>query len=441
MYSYLFLAFFAGGTDTYVLFNRFVHGYKMRDSEHKYTTSRHHSIRFDVKESLLHWALERSGKSPDELSNRQHMRKIDDWLAGTVKPTRPQLEAFAEATYTPFGYLLLSEPPHKQPSTIPHFRTMEDTKSLKRSINLEDAIKITQRRQEWVRDYLLESGASPLEFVGSSKIDDDPIDVANKIRAELGLAQDWTAKYRQWNSAQKYLQEQIEESRIFLSVSNMVQHNPRRLLNSEEFRGFVLVDDYAPFVFVNSNDIGGAQMFTLAHELAHVWLGESASFDLHRLASHPDIQLELTCNRIAAEFLVPSKELLMHWGRFAERPNPYAAISGHFKVSKIVAARRALDTKCILQNEFDTFYDEYMQQVRNKQQELKREQKLKREQGEKNGPSFYVTAPLRISRRFMQTVCTAVGENKLLYREAYSLTGLQSETFDVIKDNVESIRR
>ena len=405
-------------------------------------TSSRHSIRFDVKESLLRWALERSGKSPDELSDKQSFHKINDWLDGSVKPTRPQLEAFAKATYTPFGYLLLSKPPNKSPSAMPHFRTMGNTKSSKRSIDLEDAIKIIERRQEWVREYLLESGANPLEFVGSSKIDDDPIDVANKIRTRLGLARDWTAEHNVWKSAQKHLQEKIEESRIFLSISSMVQHNTSRLLNSEEFRGFVLVDDYAPFVFVNSSDVGGARMFTLAHELAHIWLGKSASFDLRRLTSNPNTELEFACNRIAAEFLVPTEELLLYWSRFAKsHKGPYAAISSYFKVSTIVAARRALDTKCILQNDFDEFYDGYIQDVRKKQQESKKQQQLKRKQGKKDGPSFYVTALPRIGRKFMQTVCTAVGERKLLYREAYSLTGLPSEAFDTIRSNVEGARR
>lgn len=392
------------------------------------------TIRFDVKESLLRWALERSNKSPDELSNKQNLHKLNDWLAGTRKPTRPQLEAFAKATYTPFGYLLLSKPPREQPSTIPHFRTMKSSKIPKRSIDLEDAIKIVEQRQQWVRDYLLEIGADPLEFVGSSSIHDSPIKVSNKIRAKLGLAQDWTAAHANWKSALKHLENKIEELRIFLSISSMVQHDTHRLLNPKEFRGFVLVDGYAPFVFVNSADIGGAQMFTLAHELAHVWVGESASFDLRRLTSNPDFKLEIACNKIAAEFLVPSKELRRHWNKFVElSEDPYKAISRYFKVSRIVAARRALDTKCVSQAKFDEFYDNYMQQAQKKRLESKEQQ------DGRGYPSFYATATRRIGKRFIRTLSAAVGERKVLYREAYSLTGLSSESFDKIVSGVESV--
>ena len=399
------------------------------------TPSGQHAVRFDVKESLLRWALERSNKTPDELSNKQNLRKLNDWLAGTRKPTRPQLEAFAKATYTPFGYLLLSKPPREQPSTIPHFRTMKSSKPPKRSIDLDDAIKIIEQRQQWVRDYLLEIGADPLEFVGSCNIHDSPIKVANKIREKLDLTQDWTAAHTNWESALKHLENKIEELRIFLSISSMVQHNTHRLLNPREFRGFVLVDNYAPFVFINSADIGGAQMFTLAHELAHVWVGESASFDLRRLTSNPDYKLEIVCNKIAAEFLVPTIQLRRHWDRFVElSEDPYRAISGHFRVSRIVAARRALDTKCISQAKFDEFYDNYIQQAQKKRLESKEQQ------DGQGRPLFHAAATRRIGKRFIQTLSTAVGERKILYREAYSLTGLSSESFDKIVSKVESVR-
>lgn len=399
------------------------------------TPSGQHAVRFDVKESLLRWALERSNKTPDELSNKQNLRKLNDWLAGTRKPTRPQLEAFAKATYTPFGYLLLSKPPREQPSTIPHFRTMKSSKPPKRSIDLDDAIKIIEQRQQWVRDYLLEIGADPLEFVRSCNIHDSPIKVANKIREKLDLTQDWTAAHTNWESALKHLENKIEEMRIFLSISSMVQHNTHRLLNPREFRGFVLVDNYAPFVFINSADIGGAQMFTLAHELAHVWVGESASFDLRRLTSNPDYKLEIVCNKIAAEFLVPTIQLRRHWDRFVElSEDPYRAISGHFRVSRIVAARRALDTKCISQAKFDEFYDNYIQQAQKKRLELKEQQ------DGQGRPLFHAAATRRIGKRFIQTLSTAVGERKILYREAYSLTGLSSESFDKIVSKVESVR-
>lgn len=371
------------------------------------------SSRFDVNESLLQWAMERSDKSIEDLSKKRGLENLERWLTGAGKPTRLQLETFAKATYTPFGYLVLSKPPHIQPSPIPHFRTIQGNDLPKRSINLEDTISIIEHRQEWVRDYLREIGAEPLEFVGSVSEDDDPVVVAEKIKTTLGLKQTWAAKYKKWESAQKHLQQQIENKRIFLSSSNIVQNNINRKLDPKEFRGFVLVDDYAPFIFVNKADINAAQMFTLAHELAHVWIGKSASFDLRRLAPAHN-KIECACDKIAAEFLVPTEEMLQFWDQFVQSTDdPYKAASRHFKISRIVAARRALDTNRITEDEFDVFYDEYVRRAQALAQQ-QREELKKKHRETRQGPTFDRTAPPRIGKRLLRTIVTAVEEQKLL---------------------------
>jgi Zn-dependent peptidase ImmA (M78 family) len=113
-----------------------------------------------------------------------------------------------------------------------------------------------------------------------------------------------------------------------------------------EFRGFVLVDEYAPLVFINGADGKAAQMFTLAHELAHVWFGRSAAFDLRDLQPANE-RTELACNSVAAEFLVPKTELQRSWPTLQQDPEPFQAIARQFKVSALVGARRALDLQLI----------------------------------------------------------------------------------------------
>lgn len=389
-------------------------------------TKKQKPIRLDVDASLLEWAMNRSGNHADKLSKRQHLKDINKWLAGTKKPTMVQLEKFANATYTPFGYLLFSEPPQECPSTIPHFRTADNDNVAGRSINLEDTIRIVERRQEWIRDYLIEIGVEPLEFVGSSSVKDDPADIAGNIRTALGLDNGWAAHHSDWTKAQRHLHRQIEDRGIFVSRNSMVQNNRYRLLSPEEFRGFVLVDKYAPFLFVNGADVSGAQMFTLVHGLAHIWMGESASFDLRSLAVNPNNRLETACSKIAAEFLIPTEEMRQNWDHFNSSANPYRAASKHFKVSRIVAARRALDAGLVSQTDFEEYYQYHMRKemwLRKKKRRL---------------PSFSDVAPHDIGKRFLSTVITAIGEKKLLYTEAYLLTGLKSERFDQICDRIKT---
>lgn len=222
------------------------------------------------------------------------------------------------------------------------------------------------------------------------------------------------------------MNDKIEDIGIFLSANDIVGYNTHRPLNPEEFRGFVLVDKYAPFIFVNNRDFKAAQMFTLVHELAHVWIGRSAAFDLHDLSPAQDA-VESACDTIAAEFLVPTDSLAQKWIKFGRERNPYQVGAHHFKVSEVVIARRALDTQLITKEEFREFY-QGQQQVA----------KAKRKDG--SGGDFYNTANTRIGKTFLRHIIGAVKEGRLLYSGAYNLTGLNRRTFDGMMDHIKEKR-
>ena len=369
--------------------------------------------RVPVSKSLLLWAIERSGKS---IVVKQKFQDLDKWLSGEKQPTLRQLEKFARATYTPLGYLFLSEPPDERLS-IPHFRTRGNEPSFRPSPDLLETVQIMERRQAWMREYLIEQGHEPLPFVRSARVADEPEQVASEMRRVLRLTEDWAATQSKWNEALRQLEIKTEEAGILVMVSGIVGNNTRRKLDPSEFRGFVLVDDYAPLVFINSADGKAAQMFTLAHELAHIWLGSSAAFDLREL--HPaDNETEQACNRIAAEFLVPAIKLRKIWSSVKQGPESFQFIARQFKVSEIVIARRALDIGLITKSQFFDFYEEYQSH------------EYRAIQNRSKGGNSYRIYALRLGRRFAEAVIGATREGKLLYRDAYRLTGLYGETFE-----------
>ena len=365
----------------------------------------------NVKKSLLNWAVTRSGKSVDDLEKNKAICGIRKWLAGESQPTLRQLEAFANATYTPFGHLLLSQPPEDL-MRIPYFRTQGQNVSGP-SMNLRDTIQIVEQRQYWMREQMVTNGHERLTFVGSAEPDDSTIEVAHTMRNELGLPEKWPDNLNTWKDVREDLTDKMEASSVFVTINGIVGNNTRRQLQVDEFRGFVLVDDYAPFVFVNGRDAMSAQMFTLAHELAHVWMGESATFNLHKL-DPADNAVEQACNKIAAEFLVPEEKMHQLWDKFSNKPNPSRLISRHFKVSPLVVFRKALDMDLIDKKEFFTWY---------KQLSTRNDKKGK-------GGNFYATSKYRIGKRFGRAVITAAQEGTILYRDAYNLTGLNRKTFD-----------
>jgi Zn-dependent peptidase ImmA (M78 family) len=370
--------------------------------------------RVEIKPELLRWARERARLPADALAKR--FPRLPEWEAGEAKPTFRQLEAFADATAVPFGYLFLPEPP-EEPLPIPDFRTLGDRPVRRPSPNLLDTIFDLQRRQDWLREERIEEGQSPLSFVGSAMTDEAPASIAAEMRRTFGLAGGWADLHGTWSDALRALRDRAESAGVVVVISGIVGNNTRRKLDPEEFRGFVLPDEYAPFVFVNGADAKAAQMFTLAHELAHLWIGQAGVFDLRDMQPAPDSR-ERFCNAVAAEFLIPEGELRRVWSEIASTPEPFGALARRFKVSELVAARRALDARLVSRDAFFDFYNAYQEDER------------RRAARQTSGGNFYATQNSRLGRAFAEAVVRAVREGRLLYRDAFELTGLRGATFD-----------
>lgn len=379
----------------------------------------------DVKPELLQWALDRAGLTTADV--RKKFTKVDEWLIGDRSPTFKQLEQFAKKTMVPFGYLFLKEPPvEKLP--IPDYRTVGDSPIDRPSPNLIDTLHTMQRRQSWMRERLVEQGHAKLELVGSGRKAKNAVSLAQVIRKELGLPADWAEPLATWQDALRVLRRAIEQVGILVFSNSVVGMNNNRKLDPEEFRGFVLSDDYAPLIFVNSADSKSAQMFTLAHELAHIWLDQGGIFNLIKMMPHSD-ETERFCNQVAAEFLVPSYKLKENWKAAKTKSNPFKQLAGQFKVSPLVIARKALDSKLINQAQFFKYY-------RKMQDEWNRLNAEKKKRKKSGGPSPYVVADSRLSKRFTSAVVTSTKEGKTLYQDAYGLIGMQGATYQTYAQQV-----
>jgi Zn-dependent peptidase ImmA (M78 family) len=371
--------------------------------------------RVSVNRDILLWALERSEITEETIEAR--FPKFAEWLEGAVQPTLKQLENFARATHAPFGYFFLPSPPEER-LPIPHYRTVAEQVPRRPSPELLDTVHTMQVRQGYMREFLEEQGNEPLPFVGSANLGRDPKVVAQQIRATLGLTREWAAARANWQEALRTLESAVERAGILVMANGVVGNNNHRPLKVEEFRGFALVDEFAPLVFINAKDGKAAQMFTLAHEVAHIWFGHSAAFDLRGLEPAEN-EIEQACNKVAAELLVSEEELRELWPMVRGAAEPHQEVARHFKVSVLVAARRAKDLGLITREEFFSFYDSYLS-----------DERRRREEAEDEGGNFYATQARRIGRRFAEAVIRATREGKLSYHEAFSLTGLRGKTFD-----------
>lgn len=364
----------------------------------------------NINKNIIEWAIVRNGNSLKDFYEQNP--NVESWVKGEKNPTVKQLEDFTHKVHVPFGYMFLENPPIEN-IPLPFFRTANINATNKVSLNVFHTIQIIQDRQNWLTEYLNELDFPNLDFVGKYNLNNDYKAIVNDIRNTLKLELDWASKHNTWEQALYFLTNQIEEAGIIVTFNGIVGTNTRRVIDVNECRGFVLVNNKAPFLFINSADAKAAQMFTLIHELAHVWLGESAGFDNQNLIPAND-PVEILCDKVAAEFLVPEIIFLDKW----EVTKDFKYLSRIFKVSQIVIARRALDLNLITKNSFLEFYNRYMEDFKFK----------KDNQG--SGGNFYATARKRVSLRFASFVNNAVKDNRLLYRDAYKLTNLKGETYN-----------
>ena len=365
------------------------------------------AVRVDVAASLYAWASERSGLDSGELAHK--FPKLPQWESGDHRPTLKQLERFAKATRTPVGYFFLSAPPDEQ-VPIPDLRTVGDSGVRRPSPDLLDTIYQCQQRQDWYRDYARGVGLDPVPHVGSLSTATPVEEAASAVTAEMSFSVE--RRGQNWSEAFGYLRDQAEDSGVLVMVSGVVGSNTRRRLDPAEFRGFALADPLAPLVFVNGADTKAAQIFTLAHELAHIWLGESAlsDADLGVQATH---DAERWCNGVAAEVLVPLEVLQSDFDGRADLTGELDRLARRFKSSTLVVLRRVHEAGYL-------GWDAYRRAYRD---EFGRVMELIGTGG--GGGDFYNTQPARVSKRFARSVIVSTLEGQTLYTDAFQMLGLK----------------
>ncbi|MGV8081748.1 MAG: ImmA/IrrE family metallo-endopeptidase [Syntrophales bacterium] len=369
--------------------------------------------RVSVRPELLRWAWERARFDPMEVEDR--FPQYAAWVRGEKEPTLKQLEQFAKATHTPIGYLFLPEPPEER-VPIPDFRTMADTQIGSPSPDLLDTLYLCQQRQDWYREFVHVEGSGPVPFVGSVHPGDDVVRVAEAMRQVLDFDLEARRAMSTWSDALRCFIGQADSAGILVMVSGVVGSNNRRKLDPREFRGFALADELAPLVFINGADTKAAQMFTLAHELAHIWIGQSALSDAG-VSTLPDRKTERWCNQVAAEFLVPMTVFNQELDRGSELRNEIDRLARRFKVSTLVILRRMHDAGALNDDSYWALFQKELQYLK--------------QAAKGGGGDFYLTLGARVGKRFARALVLSTMEGRSSFTEALRLLSFRKmSTFD-----------
>lgn len=371
--------------------------------------------RVAIHPEMFRWARERAGLDSFALATR--FRRSEAWEAGEAQPTVRQLEDYARATHAPVGYFFLPEPP-VEVLPIPDFRTVANRAIARPSLNLLDMVYACQRRQDWYHDHARVTGQEPLAFVGSLTRATPPVEAAAQLRQMLDFSVEARRACPTWTEALRMFVEQADRAGVMVMVSGVVLNNNTRHLDPQEFRGFALSDEWAPLVFINGADSKAAQMFTLAHELAHLGLGQSALSDVSAEVMS-DNATEIWCNKVAAELLVPMASFLGELVVNEPVADTLKRLARHFKVSSLVILRRLLDAGRIDRGAFFTAYREELARLR------------EFEARGTGGGDFYRTTAARVSKRFARALVESTLEGRTLFRDAFHMLGIaKTSTFN-----------
>jgi Zn-dependent peptidase ImmA (M78 family)/DNA-binding XRE family transcriptional regulator len=362
-----------------------------------------------VQPKMISWARSRADFSVEDVAKKLHVKveKITAWECGKGAPTLCQARNLAKAMHIPLGWLFLKTPPEEKVA-LPDLRTVRDGERAGLSVDFRDQLNEVLYKQQEYAELILEEGAEPLPFVGKFSIRDEVDTVAEDIRAVLGVTHDMRQQAKGW-----------EDFLRTVMRSGVVAGNPHRPLSVEEFRGFAVSDVYAPLIFINGKDAPPAQIFTLAHELAHLWVGESGISNLAMNRGGGAAQrIEAFCNKVAAELLVPAAEMSRLWSRQREPQENIQVLVCHFRVSGAVVLYRAKNMRFIEQDVFEELY----------RIEIERYRKQKKDGG--GGPPPTLTIPARNSLLLTDTVLAAAYEGRVLFRDACRILGTTMSTLN-----------
>ena len=384
-----------------------------------------------ITPNVLKWARE-SARMTKEIAAAKvfvSVEKLKEWETGTTQPTIRQAQTLAKLYKRPFALFFLPDIPRD-------FQPLQDfRKSGSKSLTTSSIfiIREIQQKQIWIRDVYAENQEEKRPFVGRFNINDNPQKVAEDILQTLKIN---PLLYKSDNPIKEWI-DAAETNGIFISRTSFI--HSRLKLDAEELQGFAIADKHAPFVFVNSEDWNAPQLFTLVHELAHIWIAQTGiSNEVEPSLKQKDTfhPVELFCNQVAANALMPKEILLDVDTKLFQSSKDVFKIARQLGVSSFALLVRALNLHIIslatynnLKKQADKDFAEYLR--------VEAEKKAKQKEKEKpSGPNYFLLQLNRNSRLFTQTVLDAFRGGYIEPTLASNLLNVQVNKFQKLESQL-----
>jgi len=383
------------------------------------------TVNVNIQPAIISWAL---SQTSEEKLGTKLVENIKQWLDGTKSPTFNQIEDFSKKSHIPLGYFFLQTPPVEQISLL-EYRTLDSIELTNPSRNLIDTIHEMEAVQEWMVNYRKEWNYDTISVVGSLKGITDISVIADTIRKDLGLNVEWYKECENPSEAFNKIRGLLEECGIVVMMNGIVGKNTHRALDVNEFRAFAMVDEWAPLIFINGADSAGGRLFSLFHEVVHLWIGENDLYNDRRYSVNGIKPIEVTCNTVAGELMVPKAAFLEKWNNNTndDTHEKIKELARMFRCSGSVIARRALDNKKIDQNVYNKVIADAIEAY------------IQAKQEKSSGGDYYRVARSKLDGVFVRALCESVNSGRTSFTEAYRLTNTTSKTFSEVASGLGGV--
>lgn len=354
---------------------------------------------------ILNTYFQNSDVSLEEMEKKVSTN-FNQFLSGEKQPSYNQLVKIAKQLDIPVGLLLINKTVAK-PIPELKFRTINSDHLANPSNYLLDTINEIKDKQSFLRGQIEDE----LDFIGNMSIKENYLTVANSIRSKLLLEKTYymsVTKRTQFN----FLRAKVNELGVLVFLNGKVKDSSRKKLNIKEFRGFVLRDKKAPIIFINQQDDLNGRIFTLIHELTHLFInGDDEILGTQRMDKEFD-KTEAFVNRVTSEILVPNENFLDECQVNTDIDN----LADKFKVSKFVIVRKLLDNKLISQVEYKKIVGELTKSYE--------EYKEREKQQKSDGGNYKNNLRFRIDKMFISYVENALNNQQISFTDAYNIIGV-----------------
>lgn len=349
-----------------------------------------------INSRRLLYAREFYDFSLDEVSvkTKLNIQVLRNYENGSDHPSYPQLEKLADLYNQPIFFFFLNDNPPENKIAVA-FRSIEKRQGIelnKRTKELMEKASIYKMNLEEL--YHDELNVSFSKMLIQDSVNSD--NYANWLRDRIVLSLEGQKdKFRSSSILLEYVRERLFALGVYIFKDSF---------HDNSISGLCLYDNMFPIILLNNKTTFSRQLFTVFHEMFHLFHGEPD-------VDFSDMQAERDCNRFASEFLIPEKDFMLEisGARDFENRAFILSLATKYCVSEDAIMYRLLDKNLIS----SAFYN------------IVRDGNIRLMNSESSGGNFYYTRISYLGKKYISKVFNAYYSGKISVAQVGSYTYLK----------------